>query len=143
MERDYETYKEHKLYLLDDFYALNHEKYAIYLTNKECKHCENIKNHLLSYYDLKEPSFPIYYYDMGIFMTPIGDENRSKFAPPNEFSSLYNIEIMLKNKPNTLKDTYFCGTPSLYVIENNRLDNLLVGEEEVINFIDCFLKFED
>ena len=72
---------------------------------------------------------------MKSFGTKEGMENRNKFQDKNEFSAIYNINVMLETRPNTLKETYFYCTPSLYVVKNNRLDNFIDEGKDIIDFI--------
>ena len=77
----------------------------------------------------------MYFYNMKSFGTEEGMENRNKFQDKNEFSAIYNINVMLETRPNTLKETYFYCTPSLYVVKNNRLDNFIDEGKDIIDFI--------
>lgn len=139
-DRDYSEYQSYRLNSLLDFYNIDEEYYAIYLTSTSCPHCQEIKNHLLSYYDLDQIPFTLLYFDMKARGTEEGDLNRSFFMPPNEYSTIYNIDTMLKNNVSDLKDTYFCGTPSIYVVKNSSLNECYVGKNEVLTFIDSFIK---
>ena len=132
--KDFNDYKEYELNSLDLFYSLPLNYYFVYLMNDECKDCEEIKDDILSYYENnKEPI--MYFYNMKSFGTKEGMENRNKFQDKNEFSAIYNINVMLETRPNTLKETYFYCTPSLYVVKNNRLDNFIDEGKDIIDFI--------
>lgn len=133
--KDYRDYKKFELPSLDDFYSLNLEKYYIYLTNDKCPECEEIKQDIFSYFE-SDLSPKMYFFNMKSFGTEEGNLNRSKFQDHNEYSSIYNINEMLKNHPSTLKETYFCCTPSIYVIKNKQLDKFYYTKEDILNLIE-------
>ncbi len=132
--KDYDDYKEYELPSLELFYSLNMDYYFIYLTNDECKDCEEIKQEVLSYYDNNDNP-RMFFFNMKSRGTIEGDKNRNMFQDHNEYSYIYNINVMMENKPNTLKETYFCCTPSIYVVKNNRLSEFYYIKEDVLNYI--------
>jgi len=138
-ERNYDEYKEYELESLDSFYNVSSDKYFIYLYSTECIDCEQIKNFVLSYYDLNEENLPkMYKYNMHSMSSEVGIENRSKFAK-NEYSWIYNANWMIENHPSSMDETYFCGTPSLYVINNNILEDFVYDIEPTKAFIEKYL----
>lgn len=132
--KDFSDFKKFELPSLDLFYSLPLDYYFIYLLNDECKYCEEIKDDILKYYETNDNPI-MYFYNMKAIGTKEGDENRSKFQDRNEYSSIYNINIMLETHPKTLKETYFYCTPSLYVVKNKQLDDFYYVGEDIINFI--------
>jgi len=136
--KNYEDYyAEHSLTALDDFYNKGTGTYYIYLYSEFCSHCENIKDTVLSYYDLDNPSNPtMYLFNMNKKGSEEGDIYRLKFKQ-NVDSSGYLVlrEYMDKNHPTSLNDTYFIGTPTIYVIKNNKYDSMLLGDEEITTYL--------
>ena len=122
---------------MDDFYSLN-GKYCIEVYYPTCYYCINLKPHLFKYLDKLESgkaSTMVYFFDIGKSGPGIGNTNRSRFKlKPSNYDRDELIKEMEENKPSTLSETYFFGTPSLYVIENNSFKDLIVGDKTIASY---------
>lgn len=134
---DYKDFEQFSLSTLDDLYSLK-GTYCVELYYPTCSHCVSLKPYLFKYldeYERGEKTTKVYFFDVESSTTANGKLNRAKFKLK---SVNYNREELIldmkENKPSTLSETYFFGTPSLYVIENNSFKDLIVGDKTIASY---------
>jgi len=128
------TYSDYAIYKFDNLYEMyskNDSKYGVYFYFEECKYCKGIMSDIFNYLD-KEEKTPFYLFDIKRKSTPEGTAYRDSFKDKLSDDRNAMIEEM-KNTSSSVQDTYFFGTPSLYIIENGILTDCLVGDDEVKN----------
>ncbi len=134
--RNYSDYESSFLSSLDEFFTKENGRYFLYIYQEECNHCENIKKDLFDYLDFSienQESTKIYLFDINI---GDGQTNRAMFKrKPDWYSQNRDyaplVNEMKTNKPSTLNEVYFIGTPTLYEVNENRLNDVFIGENEV------------
>ena len=138
--KDYIDYESYYLTSLDEFYKLEDNSYFVYLYSDVCSHCDDIKKEIFTYLEnMTLSSFSkskLYIYNMHSIKTNEGMINRNQFKQIEDSEGKTQEQLineMVINKPTSLKETYFFGTPSLYLIENNSFSNLKIGTREVVS----------
>ena len=134
--RNYTDYPQNYLSKLEDFYSLDDEEYFIDLYQITCSHCEATKTTIFNYLDdfnNGAKKIPLYLFDIN---SGNGEANRAMFKElPNWYEESRDYEKIVQEmervKPNSLDETYYVGTPTLYLIKDNRLERMFVGEREV------------
>lgn len=130
--RSYEEYQNNHLLSLDEFFKDDLNHYFVELYRFDCSYCENVKPSVFNYLDRKnsgEDLIPLFLFNM--------DEggqsaNRNKFkSKPEHASNDSLIREMETNKPNSLSQTYFLGTPTIYEIVDNKVNQVYLGANEV------------
>lgn len=138
-KRSYYDYSSNLLDSLDNFYLKEEEIYYVYLFYIGCPYCANIKKNILDYIE-KEDSTKVYMFNMKRSSFASGKENRNRFNIPNDvsssedFSSKY-VEAMKENHINNVEDTYFKYVPSLYIVQNGKFSNAIIGSSTIVEFL--------
>ena len=124
--------------LQDEFYSKDENAYGIYMYGIGCKYCDYCKGAVLDYLDILRLGINKKLENLYIFEREKEPKFRDIFKPkPEDF--LYNrdkelyIEKMLG--ASTISETYFFGTPSLYIIKNHKLTDVLVGDQNVGSYL--------
>lgn len=134
---DYNDFEQFSLTTLDNFYSLE-GTYCVELYYPSCQHCVSLKPYLFKYldeYDRGEKSTKVYFFNVESSTTANGKLNRAKFKLKPADSNRDELVLEMKeNKPTTLGETYFFGTPSLYVIENNSFKDLIIGDKTIASY---------
>lgn len=130
---DYTKYAKYELSNIDDFYQISESKYVIYLYSDLCSNCVDIKGNLYDY--LLRENETSYIYNMHTKSSEAGELNRLKFNQ-SDISQDKKIEFNKKSKPTNLENTYFIGTPSIYIIQNATLVDFIIGNRECANYFD-------
>jgi len=141
--RDYSDYSSHQT-TLDEFYS-KEGRYCIYFYQLSCSHCTAIKGDIFDYIDAQDKGEKTYFKSFSIYCLgpkpsdgTLGNE-RSLFDykgtkySDEEVASF--VKEMQKNEVNTLAKTYLFGTPSLYIINNNKFEDLMYGQFDIANFL--------
>ena len=130
--RNYDEYEENHLTSLDEFFSLDYDFYFIELYQIDCPHCIGTKTTIFNYLDKQNNEgveIPLFLFDMN---EGNRQENRNKFKMKPEN---YNYEVLVRemenDKPSTLEDTYFIGTPTIYEIVDHKVNKVYVGINEV------------
>ncbi len=143
--REYDNYLGNYI-SLDDFYH-NDERYGVYLFGKYCSYCNNIKTSIFNYADSinsgeKHNIDNFYFFEFQSYNSVEGQEQRSKFkTKPDDYSTYSDdeknqlIRNMLNAKPTKLSETYFLSTPSIYVIEDGVLIDVIRGSNSIPNWL--------
>ena len=143
--REYDNYLGNYI-SLDDFYH-NDERYGVYLFGKYCSYCNNIKTSIFNYADSinsgeKHNIDNFYFFEFQSYNSVEGQEQRSKFkTKPDDYSTYSDdeknqlIRDMLHAKPTKLSETYFLSTPSIYVIEDGVLIDVIRGSNSIPNWL--------
>ncbi len=137
--KKYSDYNEFKLDSLNNFYS-HDGTYSIEIYYEGCPHCNNVKPYLFRHFELfkqEQKTSRVFIYDMKDGASPEGKINRSYFKQILDESNYkidYYITEMIKNKTNTISETYYFGVPTLYVIENHTLKDVVYGEKSLINY---------
>ncbi len=143
--RTYDDYLDNYI-TLDDFYHEN-ERYGVYLFGKYCSYCNKIKTKVFNYADsiYKGDSHNLenfYFFEFQSYNTEEGKEQRARFKEkPSDYSSYDEkqreqlIEELLQSKPTKLSETYFLSTPSIYVIEDGVLVDIIRGSNKIPNWL--------
>lgn len=143
--REYDNYLGNYI-SLDDFYH-NDERYGVYLFGKYCSYCNNIKTSIFNYADSinsgeKHNIDNFYFFEFQSNNSVEGQEQRSKFkTKPDDYSTYSDdeknqlIRNMLHAKPTKLSETYFLSIPSIYVIEDGVLIDVIRGSNSIPNWL--------
>lgn|GEM_PF-3484221 len=143
--RNYSDYDSHVI-SLDDFYKQD-GYYAVYIYRETCGDCAPIKGEVLDYLDAfdagnKKTFASFNLVALSTYGTPTGTIERAKFKDKGDsFDSDDKAQVKLliaemdRNMPSSLSETYFFGTPSLYIIKDNRYQSLLLGADEIPNYL--------
>lgn len=143
--RNYSDYDSHVI-ALDDFYKQD-GYYAVYIYRETCGDCALIKGEVLDYLDAfdagnKKTFASFNLVTMSKSDTTSGIIERAKFKNKGaSFDSNDEAQIKLlttemdRNKPSSLSETYFFGTPSLYIIKDNHYQSLLLGADEILKYL--------
>lgn len=144
--RDYSDYFDFSLTSVDELYQKEEEKYFVEIYFPECKYCKAIKDTVFNYIDAyknNDSLTKLYIFDIQSSSTLGGKSNRDKFkTKPASYSDADKklmIEEMVNNKPTTLEETYFFGTPSLYIVENGAFSELISGSTMISNYLSSLL----
>lgn len=129
-ELSYEDFINYKIEA-KDFYNINKEEYYIYIYQIACPPCSYLKDLLFDLLNKNPSNFFIY--DGGDYLS----KDKDLFKVNNKDKS--DEELILEMLGvNTTKDTYIFKSPSLYIINNNKLKNVLLDVNEIekvlINF---------
>lgn len=135
--RNYDEYQNSYLEI-EDFYEVKKSKYYVYLYYETCPHCLRTRKAVLNYLENHDDLYLINMYPSS---SEEGIINRGKFkkadvGSTDEFKNY--IEKMKKEGTNEVSSTYYAYVPSLYIIDNNKFSDAMVGEEEVRNFLNSF-----
>lgn len=137
--RTYEEYKDFFIENVEDIYSQKEEKYYVEVFFETCPHCIKAKPHAFDYVDKyknKEKEIKYYFFNIQSGSTFLGKDNRAKFK---EKPKNYNKELLIaknvEDKVGSVGETYFFGVPVLYEIINNKLNNEIIGDDNIINFI--------
>lgn len=138
--RSYQELDQFKLNDLSNFYNQKEDEYYIYLYYQTCPSCKAVKRNVFDYLFNKN-EIPLYHYDMKVATSDEGATNRAKFAPPpknvetiEEFKRVY-ISENIKNKVSSTSQTYYFYVPSIYIVKNNVLSNVAIGELEITKLL--------
>ncbi len=117
-ELSYDDYLDSSI-VYEDMFSQKEDEYFVYIYSKSCSHCEAIKNDVLSF--LKEDIVPVYLlrYTKDIRV---------------------NQDIELTIGVSDINDFYIAGTPTLVHIYEHCVLNNVVGEVDVINYINLYNK---
>ena len=130
--RSYDEYQNNHLLSLDEFFKDDLNHYFVEIYRFDCSYCENVKTSVFNYLDRQnngENLTPLFLFNM--------DEggqsaNRNRFkSKPEHANNDSLIREMETNKPNTLSETYFLGTPIIYEIVDEKVDQVYLGANEV------------
>ncbi|MGP1413682.1 MAG: hypothetical protein ACTTID_00910 [Bacillales bacterium] len=159
--RDYSDYLEYKVDL-DSFF--NYKKtYGIYIYQYGCRPCEETKGYVFDYLDKIKHNNDrklesLYFVELHPFNSLEGKEQRNKFKQkPAEYNSLLQlaeednfkgknyvkyisfknqlIQENCKSNATKLEEIYFFGTPSLYIIENQKVIDFCNGRDSVKRYL--------
>jgi len=137
--RDYSDYVEFNS-KVEDLY--NHEgRYAFYVYQINCSHCVNIKGKLFDYLDSFKAGNKTYFTNFYLcslspYSSEEGIKERESFKEkPNEYVSDDLIDEMIKAQPTSIAETFFFGTPSLYIIENKQFKTMRLGDTTIANYL--------
>lgn len=137
--RSYADYPEFALPSIDEMYELKDVEYYVEYYFPECPHCQNIRSSIYNYMDKVkngDENIPLYYFNIENGSTSNGSINRSKFKiKPNSYNRDVLVSQMIREKVSKVSDTYFFGTPSLYVIKNGVLADFYIGEVDIPAFL--------
>lgn len=145
--REYSTYYDRFLLNdLNDFYNQDSDLYIIYMYGSTCEPCTKIKGVILDYLDEIIDGTCTYVTDFYIYEREL-DPNYSSgawssyyFKPlPENATSIRNTLITEMLGATSLSETYFFGTPSLYIIKDHSLDNLILGSSSCGDYIYRYL----
>lgn len=137
--RNYEDYLENAI-PFNDVYA-KEGKYAVYAYGSYCSHCTTIKGDVFDFIDKLKGGYKttinnLYLLEFHPYSSEIGQTERNSFkVKPTEYDEKTLISEMIEAKPTSLAETYFFGTPALYVIENNQLVDFLIGSVAIPNYL--------
>lgn len=123
---DYTTFNEYKLDSINNLYSQKEDVYGVYLYQSGCEACQNIKNSILGYlseYQETNKGFKIYLYNTSRLSGEYPSFNKGSGNLDEDKSVMENL------KPNTIEETYFGATPSLYVITQSYLKEYYYGKE--------------
>lgn len=141
--RNYSDYTNHET-TLDQFYS-KEGRYCVYFYQLSCSHCTAIKGDIFDYLDAQDKGTKTYFTSFNIYCLgpkptdgTLGNE-RSLFdykgtSYSDEEVAAF-VKEMQKNEVNTLATTYLFGTPSLYIINNNKFEDLIYGQVSIVNFL--------
>ena len=133
---EYEDFIDYQINVLD-LYNMDGD-YEVYFYQDNCSHCENIKNKIFNYaYKLnKKEDYKFYFCNVikksDTYYFKDGDKERNEL-----------IDEMKNNSVSSLEETYFFGTPSLYIIKDNYQNQQVNEELEKYKFINCLLLYLD
>lgn len=88
--------------------------YEVYIFSKSCRHCENIKDLVLSYALLNNDLYFV--------------EFSNSIPLTNDISSTIGVD--------RYEDVYILGTPTLLVIKSKVLTANIAGEKNITNYIE-------
>lgn len=123
---DYSTFNEYKLDSIYNLYSQNEDVYGVYLYQSGCSACQNIKNSILGYlneFQSTNKGLKIYLYNTSRLSGEYPSFNKGSGNLDEDKSVMENL------KPNTIEETYFGATPSLYVITQSYLKEYYYGKE--------------
>lgn len=140
-ERPYSEFARYDIQDIENFYSYE-GKYYLYIYSDACMYCVNIKGNVFTYiekYENGEKEHPLYMFNIKAKSTEEGSKNRGKFKErPNEITE-WHIEQyrreMIETGASSLSETYFIGTPSLYVIENHKLVDFIIDSNDVAYYL--------
>ena len=124
--------------LKNEFYSKPEETYAIYMYGTGCHYCEYCKGAVLDYLDDLKSEKDKKLDNMYIFEREKDTEFRFYFKEkPDTFWFNRDKELYIEKMigATEITETYFFGTPSLYVIKNHKLSNVLVGDKDVGSYL--------
>lgn len=110
-------------------------KYGVFLYQTNCSHCHTIEDTVTKYVkkvEKKKAKMDAFYFVlMDNFSTRVfKDEDIENMKRVHEVTA-----EMIANKVSKLEDTYFVGTPTLYVINDGILGNMLVGSGDISKYL--------
>ena len=93
------------------------ESYFIYIYSETCYHCQMIKDDVLDF--ANNSVFPVYFVEFNENI-PIGNEIENTIGA------------------TTVEECFIKGTPTLFLIENNKLTMNIAGTGEILKTIDLY-----
>ena len=124
--------------LKDEFYSKTEETYAIYLYGTGCHYCDYCKGSVLDYLDDLREDKKKSLDNLYIFEREKDTGFRFYFKEkPDTFWFNRDKELYIEKMigATEISETYFFGTPSLYIIKNHKLSNVLVGDKDVGSYL--------
>lgn len=125
---------------IEEIYSFEN-KTAIYFYQNGCSHCEYIEKDVCKFISLEEEKetkkFDAFKF---VFFSPstseLGIQQRTQFKrKPQDYNQQNLIDAMMQTEITSVSNTYFFGTPTLMVIENYKLLNYVVGDENIVGFL--------
>lgn len=133
--RTYGEYQSNHLSSLNDFFTLNYDSYFIELYQVNCSHCEATKTTVFNYLDKQNEGSdktPLFLFDLN---SGNGSANRNRFKEKPSWYDGTNYDALVRemeeNKPSTLNETYFIGTPTIYEIVDHKVSQVYIGSNEI------------
>ena len=103
-----------------------------------CKYCDYCKGAVLDYLDILRSGINKKLENLYIFEREKDPKFREIFKQkPVDFSFNRDKELYIEKMlgASTISETYFFGTPSLYIIKNHKLTDVLVGDQNVGSYL--------
>ena len=124
--------------LKEEFYSKEENTYGIYMYGIGCKYCDYCKGAVLDYLDSLKLNIDRKLDNLYIFEREKEPNFREYFKlKPDDFSYNRDKDLYIQKMlgATSITETYFFGTPSLYIIKNHKLQDVLVGDNSVGSYL--------